>query len=250
MSVSDSRAKNSKSAEIKSKANQLANKAKTEAIKKGTDVVKNATSNVTAKVTSTINNVKGKVDDAKNKLNDAKDKINKAKGLLNGGLGGVISGALGVLASNVMGKLIGKLQKVPALGVLTKVAATAALMTGIANAIKTGSSALALVSKQSKSGSVENDASIKAIDPNYKGKTGNANATSATYKEYDSTTAEEKAKNAATVAEYSEKMLKKMPLQSKVESEAVKEYSNKMIAKMNKTITDNMNKANIKPTKL
>lgn len=250
MSVSDSRAKNSKSAEIKSKANQLANKAKTEAIKKGTDVVKNATSNVTAKVTSTINNVKGKVDDAKNKLNDAKDKINKAKGLLNGGLGGVISGALGVLASNVMGKLIGKLQKVPALGVLTKVAATAALMTGIANAIKTGSSALALVSKQSKSGTVENDASIKAIDPNYKGKTGNANATSATYKEYDSTTAEEKAKNAATVAEYSEKMLKKMPLQSKVESEAVKEYSNKMIAKMNKTITDNMNKANIKPTKL
>lgn len=250
MSVSDSRAKNSKSAEIKSKANQLANKAKTEAIKKGTDVVKNATSNVTAKVTSTINNVKGKVDDAKNKLNDAKDKINKAKGLLNGGLGGVISGALGVLASNVMGKLIGKLQKVPALGVLTKVAATATLMTGIANAIKTGSSALALVSKQSKSGSVENDASIKAIDPNYKGKTGNANATSATYKEYDSTTAEEKAKNAATVAEYSEKMLKKMPLQSKVESEAVKEYSNKMIAKMNKTITDNMNKANIKPTKL
>ena len=165
-------------------------------------------------------------------------------------MGGVISGALGVLASNVMGKLIGKLQKVPALGVLTKVAATAALMTGIANAIKTGSSALALVSKQSKSGSVENDASIKAIDPNYKGKTGNANATSATYKEYDSTTAEEKAKNAATVAEYSEKMLKKMPLQSKVESEVVKEYSNKMIAKMNKTITDNMNKANIKPTKL
>jgi ElaB/YqjD/DUF883 family membrane-anchored ribosome-binding protein len=221
------------------------------AINKGTSMAKSAIGNVTGKVTSAVNTANKAVSDAKTKINEAKSKVNQVKGLLNGnGLSGLLAGALGVLASNVMSKLMGKLQKVPALGILTKAAAVATLMTGVANAIKMGSSALSILSKQTKSGTVENDSTLKAIDPNYKGKTGNADATSATYKEYDSTTAEEKAKNAATVAEYSEKMLKKMPLQSKVESEAVKEYSNKMIAKMNKTITDNMNKANIKPTKL
>jgi hypothetical protein len=186
----------------------------------------------------------------KTKINEAKSKVNQVKGLLNGnGLSGLLAGALGVLASNVMSKLMGKLQQVPALGILTKAAAVATLMTGVANAIKMGSSALSILSKQTKSGTVENDSTLKAIDPNYKGKTGNADATSATYKEYDSTTAEEKVTNAKTASEYTQKVYNKMPLQTKVNAEIVNEYSNKMLAKVNKTIADNKAKQDIKPTK-
>jgi hypothetical protein len=241
------RSDNGKSTQEKNTKNKVIESAKKEAINKGTSMAKSAIGNVTGKVTSSASKA---VSDAKDKINEAKSKVNQVKGLLNGnGLSGLLAGALGVLASNVMSKLMGKLQQVPALGILTKAAAVATLMTGVANAIKMGSSALSILSKQTKSGTVENDSTLKAIDPNYKGKTGNADATSATYKEYDSTTAEEKVTNAKTASEYTQKVYNKMPLQTKVNAEIVNEYSNKMLAKVNKTIADNKAKQDIKPTK-
>lgn len=239
-----SRVKNVAQTKAQDAKNKVISQGKDKLMQKGNDLKQNAVAKVTGSVTGKVADAKGKLADAKGKLADAKSKLDKAKNMLNGNaLNGLLTGALGILGTKVMGKLIGKLQKVPALGILTKSAKVATLMVGVASAIKLGSSALTLMSKQSKSGK-QKDTSLTTVanqektddsktattadtglDKTVVGKTGNANATPATYKEYDAT----------------------MPLEKKVNAEVSKEYQKKMITKMNKTVADNMAKEGIKP---